>query len=76
MQSVPPHLRAGHYLGLRFGGPPPVDLPKRLAAANVHVSVRGHSLRVTPHLWNNDNDVETLFAVLNANLTSDATAER
>jgi len=76
LQSVPPHLRAGHYLGLRFGGPPPVDLPKRLAAANVHVSVRGHSLRITPHLWNNDNDVETLFAVLNANLTSDATAER
>jgi selenocysteine lyase/cysteine desulfurase len=72
-QSVPPHLRAGHYLGLRFGGPPPVDLPKWLAAANVHVSVRGHSLRITPHVWNNDNDVETLFAVLNANLTPSVT---
>jgi selenocysteine lyase/cysteine desulfurase len=30
LQSVPPHLRAGHYLGLRFGGPLPVDLPKWL----------------------------------------------
>ena len=69
LQSVPPHLRAGHYLGLQFGGPPPVDLPKRLAAANVHVSVRGHSLRVTPHVWNNDDDVEALFAALSANLT-------
>jgi len=68
LHCVPPLLRAGHYLGLHFGGPPPADLPTRLAAANVHVSVRGHSLRVTPHLWNNDNDVETLFAVLNKSL--------
>jgi selenocysteine lyase/cysteine desulfurase len=30
----------------------------------VHVSVRGAAMRVTPHLWNTDADVERLFAVL------------
>ena len=62
--SVPDGRRAGHYLGLRFPGGVPDDLPARLAAGNVHVSVRGAAMRVTPHLWNTDADVERLFAVL------------
>jgi selenocysteine lyase/cysteine desulfurase len=62
--SVPDARRAGHYLGLRFPGGVPDDLPARLAAGNVHVSVRGSAMRVTPHLWNTDADVERLFAVL------------
>jgi selenocysteine lyase/cysteine desulfurase len=68
LQSVPLHLRAGHYLGLQFSGSPPADLPRQLAAANVHISVRGGWLRITPHVWNNDEDVESLFAALKANL--------
>src|SRR5215510_9179659 len=67
--SVPAHRRAGHYLGLRFSGGVPSDLPKRLAAANVYVSVRGRAMRVTPHVWNTDEDVEKLFAVLKAELS-------
>jgi len=66
--SVPDQRRAGHYLGLRFSGGVPPDLPKRLAAANVYVSVRGQAMRVTPHVWNTDDDVEKLFAVLKAEL--------
>ncbi len=62
--SVPDARRAGHYLGLRFPGGVPDDLPARLAAGNVHVSVRGAAMRVTPHVWNTDADVERLFAVL------------
>jgi selenocysteine lyase/cysteine desulfurase len=62
--SVPADRRAGHYLGLRFAGGIPSDLPAQLAASNVHVSVRGQAMRVTPHLWNTDADVEKLFAVL------------
>src|SRR5690349_7533814 len=50
IDSVAAHRRAGHYLGLRFAIPP--DLPARLAAEHVHVSVRGQAMRVTPHLWN------------------------
>src|SRR5262252_9459306 len=67
--SVPADRRAGHYLGLRFRGGVPPDLPKRLAAADVYVSVRGQAMRVTPHVWNTDDDVEKLFAVLNAELS-------
>jgi selenocysteine lyase/cysteine desulfurase len=66
--SVPSDRRAGHYLGLRFSGGIPADLPARLAASNVHVSVRGAAMRVTPHVWNTDEDVEKLFAVLRAAL--------
>jgi selenocysteine lyase/cysteine desulfurase len=64
IESVPSARRAGHYLGLRFPGGIPAGLPAQLAAENVHVSVRGAAIRVTPHLWNTDADVERLFAVL------------
>ena len=68
-RSVPAHRRAGHYLGLRFSGGIPADLPTRLAAAKVYVSVRGQAMRVTPHVWNTDHDVEKLFAVLKTALS-------
>jgi selenocysteine lyase/cysteine desulfurase len=64
LAATPAHLRAGHYLGLRFPGGAPEKLPERLAKERVYVSVRGDSLRVTPHLYNNDADIERLFAVL------------
>ena len=66
---MPTHRRAAHYLGLRFRGGVPPDLPKRLAAADVYVSVRGQAMRVTPHVWNTDDDTEKLFAVLKAELS-------
>jgi selenocysteine lyase/cysteine desulfurase len=66
LASAPEGRRAGHFLGLRFPGQVPPDLLARLAAERVHVSVRGASLRVTPHLYNHDGDVERLFAVLRA----------
>ncbi len=56
--------RAGHFLGLRFPGGVPADLPERLARDKVFVSVRGDSLRVTPHLYNTPADIDRLFAVL------------
>ncbi len=64
IESVPADRRAGHYLGLRFRGGVSADLPARLAASNVFVSVRGQAMRVTPHLWTTDADVEKLFGVL------------
>ena len=64
LRSAPTALRAAHFLGLHFPGGLPDDLPAALAAENIHVSVRGTSLRVTPHLYNTDEDVDRLFAVL------------
>jgi selenocysteine lyase/cysteine desulfurase len=66
LSTSPPSLRAGHFLGLRFPEGLPDGLPERLAREQVHVSLRGDSLRVTPHLYNHDDDVDRLFAVLSA----------
>ena len=57
-------LRAGHFLGLQFAEGIPPGLLDTLAGENVYVSVRGSSMRVTPHLYNTDADVDRLFAAL------------
>lgn len=56
--------RAGHFLGIRFPDGVPQGLPERLAGSQVYVSLRGDSLRVTPHLYNDDADIDRLFSVL------------
>ena len=67
--SAPAELRAGHFLGLRFpDGGLPAGLLDALAAERVYVSVRGSSMRVTPHLYNTDEDVGRLFAALRPRL--------
>ncbi len=57
-------IRAPHFLSLRFGDGAPDGLTDRLAAAHVHVSLRGTSLRVTPHVYNDDADSAALIAAL------------
>lgn len=64
LSASPRGLRAGHFLGLRFPGGLPEGLLERLAADNVFLSVRGDSLRVTPHLYNDDEDADRLIAAL------------
>jgi len=64
LDTVRADRRAGHYLGLRFGGAVPDDLPAKLAAEKIFVSVRGRAMRVTPHVYNTDADIEKLFRVL------------
>jgi selenocysteine lyase/cysteine desulfurase len=59
-------LRAGHFLGLRFPAGPPTGLLEKLTADKIFVSIRGDSMRVTPHLYNTDADVDRLFDVLHA----------
>lgn len=61
---APPALRGPHLLGLRKPGGVPPDLDARLATARVHVSVRGDSIRVSPHVYNTADDVERLLGVL------------
>lgn len=60
----PAPLRARHMLGLRFNQPVPPDLAAQLAASQVYVSLRGSAIRVSPHLYNNDADIQRLFTVL------------
>jgi len=63
--SAPPEeLRAPHYLCLRRKAGISRELPEILAREKVFVSVRGSSIRVTPHVYNTVGDVERLINVL------------
>lgn len=61
---LPPDQRCGHMIGIRH----PSGIPERLATllkeARVFVSIRGDSVRVAPHLYNDLSDVNRLFEVL------------
>jgi len=69
LTSAPIGTRAPHFLALEFPGGVPEGLTERLAAAQVHVSLRGSSLRVTPHLYNTDADTDALIATLGSCLS-------
>lgn len=62
--TIPDERRVPHMTGLKIGSDAPADLASRLAARNVFVSVRGASLRVSPHLYNTEQDVDRLFDAL------------
>ncbi|MGB9071207.1 MAG: aminotransferase class V-fold PLP-dependent enzyme [Terriglobales bacterium] len=66
--SPPEEHRALHYLCLRHKDGVPAELPGRLAREKVFVSVRGSSVRVTPHVFNTAGDVERLVNLLGAQL--------
>jgi selenocysteine lyase/cysteine desulfurase len=61
---VPASRRGRHMLGVELPRGAPTDLVSRLAAADVHVSVRGRSVRISPHVWNTEEDVSRLLDVL------------
>jgi len=60
----PPHRHAAHLIGARFPGSFPVGLHRRLEEDRVHVSLRADSMRISPHLYNNAEDLRRLFAAL------------
>jgi selenocysteine lyase/cysteine desulfurase len=64
LETAPSEARAPHMLGLRLAAAPPPDLPARLAAARVYVSLRGSAIRVAPHLYTTDEDIDRLFQAL------------
>jgi selenocysteine lyase/cysteine desulfurase len=64
VEAIPAKMRARHMIGLKHGSGSPEDLAAQLAAQNVFVSVRGESVRVSPHLYNTEEDINRLFAAL------------
>jgi len=58
VRILPDPLRAPHYLGLEFSDGVPDGLSARLAEQNIFISVRGASVRVTPHLYTTDADID------------------
>lgn len=64
VEAMPRERRARHMLGLKLGPQAPEDLAARLAADGIFVSVRGDSARISPHLYNTEQDIERLFSGL------------
>jgi selenocysteine lyase/cysteine desulfurase len=63
--TVPPvHQRAPHILSLSFPDGMPRALTERLAAQNVFVSQRLGRLRISPHVYNDETDVERFIRTL------------
>ena len=60
--------RVRHMLGVRLPDGLPSGFADRLAAARVHVSLRGDSIRVAPHLYNDERDVERFIDVVRRSL--------
>lgn len=61
---LPPDQRCGHMIGIRHPGGIPGELAGLLREARVFVSIRGDSIRIAPHLYNDGDDVDRLFEVL------------
>jgi selenocysteine lyase/cysteine desulfurase len=56
--------RVSHMLGVQVPGGLLAGLAATFAAANVFVSVRGDAIRVAPHLYNGEADVDRFVRVL------------
>ncbi len=63
-EVLPPAKRVGHIVGIRLPDGLPPALPQRLAAGRVHVSIRGDAIRVSPYLYNDENDIGRLLEIL------------
>lgn len=59
-----PQVRSPHLVGVRLGAAEPESMARALAEAEVYVSVRGDAVRVSPHVYNDYEDVERLIRVL------------
>jgi len=57
-------FRAPHMIGIKKPGGFSRELSDLLAEEKVYVSVRGESIRVSPHLYNNDEEIRRLFETL------------
>lgn len=60
-----PDRRAHHLFGIHLPDHINVnDLQQKLTENNIHVSVRGSALRISPHVYNNEKDIAALREVL------------
>jgi len=64
LDVAPSDARGPHMLGVRFPDGAPAGVLEALRTRNVHVSQRGDSIRISPHLYNDDSDTAALFDAL------------
>ncbi len=63
LRVAPAHLRGPHLMGLRFPEGVPANLVERLSQNKIYVSVRGDSIRISPHLYNTPDDINNLLDI-------------
>jgi selenocysteine lyase/cysteine desulfurase len=63
VQLLDRKLRAPHVLSLKFPKGMATDLPQKLAAQNVHAAPRLGRLRISPHVYNDEQDVDRFVEV-------------
>src|SRR5689334_14522590 len=63
-----PHLRAPHILSLAFEGGMPAGLVEGLASDGVYVAPRLRRMRISPHVYNDEADVDRFVEVLTRRL--------
>lgn len=61
---APKQARAPHLIGVSKPGGFPKELPNLLAQEKIFVSVRGESIRIAPHLYTSEEEIERLFSAL------------
>lgn len=63
--AVPPAAhRVAHFIGLRGGEPPPRDLDARCSEDGVYFNLRGAAIRVSPHLFIDETDIDRFLSAL------------
>jgi selenocysteine lyase/cysteine desulfurase len=65
---APGNARAPHLIGISKPGGFRKELPNLLAQKKIFVSVRGESIRIAPHLYTSEEDIERLFSALRKGL--------
>ena len=64
LAPIPEAERLPHLIGVRFPKGEPAGLRDRLREEQVFVSLRANAVRVAPHLYNDELDVDRLLEVL------------
>ena len=62
--TPPKECRVPHMLGIRRDRGWPDDLQERFGSLGIYVSKRGDAMRVSPYLYNDQDDVERLFEAI------------
>ena len=61
IHPLPFHVYKQNHPFAQVGAPQLRALAEELRAEHIHVSIRGSALRISPHLWAGERDVERLF---------------
>jgi selenocysteine lyase/cysteine desulfurase len=64
LNVVDDHLRVSNIIGINFKNGVPDHVAPTLAENKIYVSVRGNSIRIAPHIYNDKADIDRLFEVL------------